>query len=162
MESYSTDCFVLGLLRWTSCLWDLLVWLHEWVILFYFCVTFYYMNTPSVFTHSPAGRRGVFCFCFFVYQFLAILNKGTIGNVLGYLVGPLWVAQKVRVWNLWTRVSTWSLKDKQMHIRILSKSTKFRVLHDDEALSNQDDRKVLRYHMDSKCLLLNARQVCRP
>lgn len=72
------------------------------------------MNAPNVFTHSPADRRGVFCFS--VFQFLAILNKGTVGNVLGYLVVPLWVTRKVRVWNLWTRVSTSSLKDKQMYI----------------------------------------------
>lgn len=69
-------------------------------------------------------------------------------------LGIWWVARKVRVWNLWTRVSTSSLKDKQVHIRILSESTKFWVLHDDEALSNQDDQKVFRYHVDNKCLLV--------
>lgn len=44
-----------------------------------------------------------FVVLFFFFN-LTIMNKAAIGNMFGYLLGPLWLARKVRVWNLWAKV----------------------------------------------------------
>lgn len=55
------------------------------------------LDEYTKFIHFPADRH--------FFQFLAIMNKVDIGNMLEYLVGPLWVARKVGIWNLWTKAA---------------------------------------------------------